>query len=200
LHHQGRFLYGIRPVKILGGRQILELTGIGGALEPEDETYTAGVLREVREEIGAAPGLVRLIPCTETLVVRGPDQIERTRLRGPERPAALVLRHHRTPPHEPWHRAGADQGWLIVFLGELRGTPYPVDELPWLIWLAAEQVLATARADVPLGLLQAQGADLILGAAGPPPPGCWARLTDSQEALGVALGDELPALYRSLVR
>jgi hypothetical protein len=205
-----RFLYGMRPARLEAGRPVIELTGIGGSLEETDASYTAGVLREVEEEIGCA---VRLIPCSETLVVRSQDVVERVTLAGAERPAVVVFRYHRTPPHQPWHRLaasgpeaggaasgpeGGEQGCLLVFLGELAGRPRPLMELPWLIWLSPEQVLATAWADVPLAELLAEGAELVLGDAGPPPNGSWTRLTDSQEALGLALGPELPAYYRSL--
>ena len=197
-----RFLYGMRPARLEAGRLVIELTGIGGSLEETDASYTAGVLREVEEEIGCAVGL---IPCAQTLVVRSQDVIERVALEGAERPAAVVFRYHRTPPHQPWTQAGqsalteADRaGCLLVFLGELQGAPRPAMELPWLIWLSPEQVLATARADVPLADLLAEGAELVLGDAAAPDSDSWTRMTDSQEALGLALGPEMPAYYRSL--
>lgn len=197
LRGAGCFLYGMRPIRCEGDRPIIELTGIGGGLEPEDETYTTGLLREVQEEIACD---VRLIPCLETLVVRGPERVERVRLGGRERPAALVFRRHRTPPHQPWHEDHAGEGCLIVYLGELAGSPQLAMELPWLLWLIPEQVLRTAREDVPLSALLEEGAELVCGPFGLPPEGSWVRLTDSQEALGLALGDELPKFYRSLGR
>jgi hypothetical protein len=174
---------------------VIEVTGIGGGVEAEDESYAAGALREAREEIGCD---VRLVPHAETLVVRGPEQVARVRLAGRERPVAVVFRRHRTPPHQPWHEQHQGEGCLLVYLAELAGEPRPVMELPWLLWLSPEQVLATARADVALAALLRDGAVLVTGAAGPPPGSSWARLTDSQEALGLALGEALPAFYRAL--
>lgn len=195
LRQGGQFLYGLRPVKEEDGRAVIEITGIGGGLEQEDDTFAAGVRREAQEEMGCD---VRLVPCPETLLVRGRDQLEWVRLAGDERPAAVVLRHHRTPPHRPWYEDHAGVGWVIVYLAELAGSPWPSMELPWLIWLSPEQVLATARQDMPLADLLGEGAELVIGTSGPPPEGSWVRLTDSQEALGIALGEELPAFYNSL--
>jgi hypothetical protein len=89
-------------------------------------------------------------------------------------------------------------GYLIVYLGHLQGTPRPVTELPWLLWMSPEQILQTARRDLRLADLRADGAELVVGGLGFPPDEAWLRLTDSQEALGIALGDDLPAFYRSL--
>jgi hypothetical protein len=118
-------------------------------------------------------------------------------LRGPEKPAALVFRHHRTPAHQPWHARNQGQAWLIVYLADLEGQPCPTMELPWLLWMSPEQVLQTARNAVPLRELLSAGAELVFGAEGQPPEDCCLRLTDSQEALGLALGDALPAFYQS---
>ena len=70
--------------------------------------------------------------------------------------------------------------------------------LPNLIWLAPAQILETARRDVPLSKLLSAGAELIVGDAGPPPETSWVRLTDSQEALALALGENTPSFYESL--
>ena len=70
-------------------------------------------------------------------------------------------------------------------------------ELPWLLWMSPEQILQTARDAVPLRELLGAGAELVLDAEGPPPEDCSLRLTDSQEALGLALGSALPAFYQS---
>jgi hypothetical protein len=203
LRQQDRFLYGMRPVREGDPAPIIELTGIGGAIEPLDESYTLGVMREAREEIGCGAGKeaacrVLLRPCGRTLVVLGQDDLSWARLQGAERPAALVFRHHRTPPHQPWHPSRKGSGWLIVYLADLEGQPYPSMELPWLLWMHPEQVLRTARQDVPLRELLDAGAELVLGDAGAPPQGSRIRLTDSQEALGVALGDALPAFFQSM--
>jgi len=71
-------------------------------------------------------------------------------------------------------------------------------ELPWLLWMSPEQVRQTARQDVPLQNLLDAGAELLLGAAGNPPQSSCVRLTDSQEALGLALGEAVPEFYGSL--
>ena len=140
---------------------------------------------------------VRLIPCGRTLVVRGRDQLSWVALQGPERPAALVFRHHRTPPHEPWHAHNQGRAWLIVYLADLEGRPCPTAELPWLLWMSPDQVRQTAHKDVPLRALLDAGAELVLGAEGMPPADSCLRLTDSQEALGLALGSALPVFYQS---
>ena len=167
LRRGDRFLYGIRSLKQTGDAQILELTGIGGGLEEKDDSYTAGVRREALEETGSD---VIIVDCAATWVVRGRDQVEQISLSGDQRPAALVYRHHRTPPRQPWHPNNQGAAWLIVFLGELMDEPTPTMELPWLIWLSAGQVQQTAHDDVPLHDLLAGGAELITRPADPPPP------------------------------
>ncbi len=192
LRHGDRFLYGIRPVRQEGHHPVLELTGIGGGLEKTDRSYTEGVLREVHEEIG---GQVTLMAAEETIVIRGPDKIDWVQIAGAEMPVAVVFRHYRTPPHEPWHPDHQGLSCLIVFLAELDGLPKPGLELPHLIWLSAEQVVDTARHDVHLGSLLTGGAQLVEGPGGPPPLDGLARLTDSQEALILALGEEALEFY-----
>jgi 8-oxo-dGTP pyrophosphatase MutT (NUDIX family) len=173
----------------------LELTGIGGGMEEEDATYSAGALREAMEEIGCP---IRLVPCEQTLIVRGPGDVRRVKVDGIERPVALVYRYHRTPAHRPWHQDNQGQACLIVFLAELEGEPLPEMELPQLIWLRPEQIVDTAHRDVPLSDLLAQDVELITGPAGPPPMDGLARMTDSQEALVLALGDDAVAFYQEL--
>ena len=190
-----RFLYGVRPVREVAGRLILELTGIGGGLEEEDKSLAAGVLREAQEEIGCA---VRLLPCPNTLIVRSQNDVAHVVLEGDERPAAVVFRNYRTPPHQPWHENNRGPACLIVFVAALEGQPWPTRELPYLLWLTPEQVLATAQDDVPLSRLLSRGAELVVEDFGPPPESSWVRLTDSQEALALALGDSTPAFYNSL--
>jgi 8-oxo-dGTP pyrophosphatase MutT (NUDIX family) len=191
LRRGDRFLYGIRPLKQSGGEQILELTGIGGGLEIEDESYTAGVRREALEETGSD---VAIVDCPQTWIVRGRDQVELSALSGNERPAALVYRHHRTPPRQPWHAQNQGSAWLIVFLGDLLSRPLPTMELPWLIWLPVGQIIQTAQRDIPLRDLLANGAELISGSS-QPPPDALTRLTDSQEALVLALGERAQGVY-----
>lgn len=197
LHQGSRFLYGVRPPRTEGSQQVMELTGIGGGMEEEDESLTAGVLRETREEIGCG---VRLLPSDETIVVRGQDDIERLVLKGEERPAAVVFRHYRTPPHQPCHEDNQGEACLVVFLGELEGQPQPMMELPALIWLKPSQVVETARRDVLLRELLDSGAELIQGEGGKIPKMGWMRMTDSQEALALALGDDALSFYEELPR
>jgi len=195
LRKGGRFLYGVRAPQTEGTRTILELTGIGGGVEPEDECVTAGVLREVQEEIACA---VLVLESADTLLVRGPGLVERVTLRGRERPAAVVFRHWPTPPHQPWEARSEVGGCLVVFLADLQGTPRPAAELPALIWLTAEQVVDAARCDVPLRELLAAGATVIERVGEALPHDAWARLTDSQEALALALGEKAVTFYRAL--
>lgn len=195
LRRGDRFLYGIRPIMMAGRTQILELTGIGGGLEKEDESYTAGVRREAIEETGSD---VTIVDCASTWIVPGRQQVEQITLTGDRRPAALVYRHHRTPPRQPWHPDNRGAAWLIVYLGKLQDEPTPTMELPWLIWLSAAQVQQTAHDDVPLRDLLLHGAELITRPADPPPsPAALTRLTDSQEALALALGERTVAVYES---
>jgi 8-oxo-dGTP pyrophosphatase MutT (NUDIX family) len=190
-------LYGVRPASPEGSRLILELTGIGGAMEEEDQSLTAGALREVEEEIGCP---VRLLACRETVIVRGPQDVEKVQLSGEERPAAVVFRGYRTPPHQPWHRDSQGEACLIVFLAELEGQPKPVaeHELPGLLWLKPRHVVDAAREDIPLHRLLALGAELVEVETAGLPREAWARLTDSQEALALALGEEAIAFYQAM--
>ena len=192
LRQAGRFLFGIRSSKHIGDQQVLEVTGIGGALEPDDFSLTAGVLREAREEIGVR---VRLLQCEETLVVRGPEQIEQICFSSPERPTAIIFRGFRTPPHQPWHADHRGASCLVIFQAELEGNPFPAMELPYLIWLQAEHILALAEDDMPIGRLLQTGAELITGPMGLPALDWLARMTDSQEALALALGKKTEEFY-----
>ena len=192
LWRNGRFLYGIRRPKVEGSRSILELTGIGGALEPEDASLGAGALREVSEEIGCP---VQLLPSQETLIVRGPGAVEWVALDGEERPVAVVFRRYRTPPHQPWHERNQGEACLVVFLAELQGEPQPVGELPALIWLSPRSVIRAAQRDVPLSELLRLGATLVEREPGSLPRDAWARLTDSQEALVLALDEHAVDFY-----
>jgi 8-oxo-dGTP pyrophosphatase MutT (NUDIX family) len=197
LRQGGRLLYGLRPPRAEDSRQIIELTGIGGGLEDEDETLAAGVLREAQEEIGCG---VKLLPCPETIIVRSQDNVERVRLQGEERPAAVVFRYYRTPPHQPWHEDNQGEACLVVFLAELDGQPWPAMELPALIWLKPLHVLETAHRDVPLSKLLSSGAELVESEPGLLPEHSWVRLTDSQEALALALEDDGLSFYWQLLK
>jgi 8-oxo-dGTP pyrophosphatase MutT (NUDIX family) len=197
LRGNGLLLYGVRPPKQEKGHAVLELTGIGGAVEAEDESLTASVQREAREEIGST---VRLLGCSETLVAGIGGTVERVVLQGSERPVAVVFRHHRTPPHHPWHRDHQGQGSLVVFLAELRRQPCPSLELPGLIWLRPNQVPDLARRDVSLGDLLDCGARLLERRVGALRRDARTRLTDSQEALAQALGSNAPRFFETLAR
>lgn len=192
LPRAGRFLFGLRRPRQEGDRHVLELTGIGGRMEPDDASPGAGARREAREETGCD---VRLMPCSTTMVVRGPGQTERVALAGDERPAALVFRRRGTRPHEPWDPEGGETFCVPVFAGECLGQPYPAAELPALLWLPAAALLETAQHDVPLGRLLAAGAELVCRDGVRLPGTMPARLSDSQEALVLALGAEAPAFY-----
>lgn len=190
-----RFLYGVRSPRTVDGQTVLELTGIGGAREEDDQSLRGVALREAREEIGSD---VVLLDAPQTLIVRGEHELERVALDGAERPAAIVFRHYRTPPHKPWHPEHRGRACIAVFAAELRGRPRPAMELPYLIWLTPPQILLTARQDIRLHDLLELGAELIAGEAPPPPADCWTRLTDSQEALALALGDATLDFYGAI--
>jgi len=197
LRRRGLLLYGIRPPRHEEGQSVVELTGIGGAMEAEDQSLTTGVQREAREEIGSS---VRLLPCGETLVVHSHGEVERVALQGDERPAAVVFRHYRTPAHHPWHEDHQGQGVLVVFLAELDRQPWPTPELPGLIWLWPGQVPDLACRDVLLQEILASGARLIERRAGSFPRSSCARLTDSQEALAQALKDDALCFFETMAQ
>jgi len=195
LRQGDRFLYGIRAARQAESGQILELTGIGGGLEDEDHSLSSGAIREAREEIGCR---VNLIPSPTTFIVCGKDDVEQLMLMGDEQPAAVVFRKYRTPPHQPWHQDNQGEACLVVFMAEIDGQPWPSMELPHLIWLKPEQILETAREDVPLRKLLNSGAELIVGDLEAPPESYLVRLTDSQEAVALALGKSTLSFYSSL--
>jgi len=197
LPFEGHFLLGVRPPKLDHSLPVLELTAIGGAMEASDASLSAGALRESQEEIGCT---VRFAPCCETLVVHDETHMEWVRILGPERPAVVVFRHYRTPPHKPWHTQHKGRSCLILFLAGLDSQPAPTDELPAAIWLSPEQILRVARQDVPLQDLLDQGARFLEAQPGSLPRDALARLTDSQEALVLALGQTAVWFYRELVR
>jgi 8-oxo-dGTP pyrophosphatase MutT (NUDIX family) len=191
----GCLLYGLRSPRQERGQPVLEVTGIGGALEDSDASPAAGVLREALEETGCD---VRLLRCRQTLLVRSERDVTRIELSGQERPAAVVFRHYRTLPREPWSDKHSGEACLVVFAGELRGRPRPMMELPALIWLTAEQVVRTAHIDTALMDLLNDGAELLECTGRPLPRKARLRLVDSQEALVLALGDDALPFYRAL--
>jgi len=196
LRQRDRFLFGIRPPKNINGVEVLEITGIGGRLEPFDSSLTACVEREAHEEIAAQINIVR---CPLTLVVRGLADFQEFALQGDEQPAALVFRRHRTPPHQPWHIDHIDTGCIVVFLAELNGPATPSTEIPYLIWLTPDQILNTARTDLELEQLITQGAELVTYGTHALPTAAITRMTDSQEALSIALGERTPKFYKSML-
>lgn len=191
----GRFLFGIRPPKFINNQEILEITGIGGRLELSDHSLTDCAQREASEEIAAQ---IKILPMPRTLVVRGDHSIEEVELQGDERPAAIVFRGHRTPPHSPWDADRVDSGCIAVFLAELAGRPLPSPEIPCLIWLSPELILQTARFDLSLAKLFSAGARMSCILEATLPSSTLVRLTDSQEALSLALGEKTIPFYRSL--
>lgn len=196
LRNEGRFLFGVRPPKQIAGQTVLEITGIGGRLEPFDPNLSAGVMREACEEISSR---INLLPCSRTVVVRGPSDIQEVRLEDKEQPAAIVFRAHRTPPHNPWHPDHQDTGCIIVFLAELLGLPTPSPEIPFLIWLSPQQIISAAKTDLPIGSYTSNGAKILVGPIQMPAPITITRLTDSQEALALALGKKAAIFYQSLL-
>ena len=190
----GRYLFGIRPPKRHENQAILELTGIGGGVEPSDQSLSHAALRETTEEICCQ---VQLNSSDSTLIVYDQGRVEAVEIVGVERPAAIVYRNYRTPPHQPWHPNHSGWTCLAVFWGTLIGQPKPCGELPWLLCITERQILETARRDIPLAQLLENEAVLITGKALPPQMNALVRLTDSQEALALALGEGLIRFYKS---
>ena len=88
----------------------------------------------------------------------------------------------------------------MVFFGEVEGNPWPSRELPAVLWLQPAQVVSTAREDVPLKILLQEGAELLEARPGSLPLAGWVRLTDSQEALIFALGDDALPYYEGMLK
>lgn len=187
------FLFGGRPLRATAAGPVLELTGIGGGVEPSDPSITAAAQREAIEEISCG---VRLLPSSSTLLVRGPGQVAPLTLAGSESPLAIVFRGYRTPAHEPWHPEHRGETCLVVFLAELLSSPRPSLEIPLLTWLDPETLCAAARADLPFSKLP--GELTLLAPTVCPPADALVRLTDSQEALILALEDSALPFYRSI--
>ena len=204
LRHRGRFLFGIRPLRWDGERATAEITAIGGRIEASDASLSDGVEREACEEIGCD---VRLEPCERTLLSRGPGELEYAAIGGAEQPAAIVFRYYKAPAHQPWnaprlgHPNYRPPSCIVLFLGELGdGEPQPSEELPALIWLTSEQILQTARQDIPFAELLAEGTPVLRLYAAYPAGDHWARLTDSQEALALSLGEAALDFFHGLQR
>lgn len=71
-------------------------------------------------------------------------------------------------------------------------------ELPALIWLLPAHIVEAVKRDVPLIELIRSGAELVVGESKPFPETTLVRMTDSQEALALALGDDALTYYRVL--
>ncbi len=187
-----RFLFGIRQPKWVGKRAILEITGIGGGLEAWDKSILDGVQREAMEEIGSR---VRLVSSKETLIVQSREEHEWVRPAGELKPAAVVFRGYRTPAHHPWHTSRRGDAALLVFRASLIEPPAPTGELPALIWLSAQQILDTALQDVALSGLISGGALTLAREPEALPQRAPSRMTDSQEAIAIALGRATLGFY-----
>jgi 8-oxo-dGTP pyrophosphatase MutT (NUDIX family) len=197
LPDQERFLFGVRRPKWFRNKAILEITGIGGGMEDRDASVLEGVQREAMEEIGAK---VRLVPSEETLVVQSREKHTWVRPVGEVKPAAAVFRGYRTPAHRPWHPSQQGEAALLVFRASLIEPPTPAGELPALIWLSGQQILDTALQDVPLSALISGGA--LTSAREPEalPGEATLRMTDSQEAIAIALGQATLGFYSQFAR
>lgn len=189
------FLLGGRPLRPSALGPVLELTGIGGGVTHTDRSVTDAARREAVEEIGCD---VRLLDSATTLIVRDRDHIETVSFIGAELPVAIVFRGYRTPPHEPWYPEHRGATCLVVFLAELLGCPRPSAELPLLAWLNPETLCAAAHTDLPFSRMS--GELSFLSPAACPPGDAPVRLTDSQEALILALGDRALPFYRTLAQ
>lgn len=147
---------------------------------------------------------MQLVPCDETLIVRGQQDVQWTTLRDQDCPVAVVFRHYHTPPHQPWHRDHKGRACLVVFLARLEGQPRPATEieLPALIWLDPVHILRTAQRDVRLEELLRTKAELIptVSSRYNWPHDSRVRLTDSQEALVLALREDSLGFYQRLAR
>lgn len=193
----GRFLLGCRPPLTERGRILLRLTGIGGWAEG-DESFSATVHREALEETGSD---VRLYGWSRTAVVRSPDDVFAVAVTGEPAPVALVFRRFGTAPFDPWSERYSRVAPVAVFAGALEHEPSIAaqHEHPCFIWLYPEQMIALADSDEPLEYLLADGAEVV-GAFEGEPRLALVRLTDSIQALLVALGPRAYAFLGDIAR
>jgi 8-oxo-dGTP pyrophosphatase MutT (NUDIX family) len=193
----GRFLLGCRPPLSERGRILLRLTGIGGWAEGA-ETFSATAHREAQEETGSD---VRLFERRRTTVVRSPDDIAATEFGGEQAPVALVYRRFGTAPFDPWSEQHSMVAPVAVFAGALERLPVVAarHEHPFFMWVYPEQMIALADSDEPLEFLLADGAE-ILGTFEGDPRLAIVRLTDSIQALLVALGSRAYAFLGEIAR
>jgi len=180
----GRFLMAARPPIVTPSRTLINLTGVGGWLEP-GETFSGAAMRETTEETGVA---VRLLNLHDTLIIHSPESIEDVCIVGELGPAAIVYCRMGTPPFEPWSDEYDAVVPVTVYAGALVGNPTVVapDEHPFFLWLYPEQLIALADGELPLAFLLSDGAKLV-GAFDP-----------GDERVVVRLGDSIPALVSAL--
>jgi 8-oxo-dGTP pyrophosphatase MutT (NUDIX family) len=193
----GRFLLGCRPPLTERGRILLRLTGIGGWAEGA-ESFSATVHREAQEETGSD---VRLFERRRTTIVRSPDDIAAAEFGGEQAPVALVYRRFGTAPFDPWSEQHTMVAPVAVFAGALDHPPAiaAFHEHPFFMWVYPEQMIALADSDEPLEFLLADGAE-ILGVFEGDPRLAIVRLTDSIQALLVALGSRAYAFLGEIAR
>ena len=73
-------------------------------------------------------------------------------------------------------------------------------ELPALMWLKPEQIVEVAARDVAMRTLLDAGVELLERVGAALPRAAWVRLTDSQEALALALGEDALAFYEAMLK
>lgn len=181
----GRFLLAARPPIVTPSRILVNLTGVGGWLEP-GESFSAAAMRETVEETGVN---VSLIDLHDTLIVHSPDIIEDVCIVGELGPAAIVYCRLGTPPFDPWSDEYDSVVPVTVYAGALSGHPSIVapDEHPFFLWLYPEQLIALADGELPLDFLLSDGAK-IEGNFDADNTRVLVRLSDSIPALLAALG------------
>lgn len=180
----GRFLLAARPPIVTPSGTLVNLTAVGGWLEP-GESFPGAVMRETAEETGVS---VRLIDLHDTLIVHGPEAIEDVCIVGEVGPAAIVYCRMGTPPFDPWSDEYDAVVPVTVYAGALSGSPSVVapDEHPFFIWLYPEQLITLADGELPLGFLLSDGARMV------------GEVDFPEKRVVVRLGDSIPALVSAL--
>ncbi|MEZ4522607.1 MAG: NUDIX domain-containing protein [Thermomicrobiales bacterium] len=181
---EGRFLLAARPPIVTPSRTLINLTGVGGWLEP-GESFSGAAMRETTEETGVS---VTLINLHDTLIVHSPDVIEDVCIVGELGPAAIVYCRMGTPPFDPWSEEYDAVVPVTVYAGSLSGRPHVIapDEHPFFLWLYPEQLIALADGELPLAFLLSDGAKLE------------GDFKPDNERVVVRLGDSIPALLSAL--
>lgn len=181
---EGRFLLAARPPIVTADYTLINLTGVGGWVEP-DEGFADAAMRETAEEAGVN---VELLDLHDTLIVHGPDAIEDVCIYGEVGPAAIVYCRMGTPPFEPWSDDYDSIVPVTVYAGSLAGAPVVVapTEHPFFVWLYPEQLMTLADGELPLAFLLSDGAKLI------------GDFRPDNDRVIVRLGDSIPALLSAL--